>query len=138
VIYFFDTLYEWLAELMHLLVELSHQLFEVIEEGFDIAVEFIFETDVHTTQIIVFYILMAIFFYGVYKLVHKLPERIKRYRDAIHLYCLKEKFETIDYFEQLGTSVVKFWQDQDFIHKLQSISVLLLVFSGLIFWLFFL
>ena len=43
----------------HILLELAHMIFEFIEVNLDRIVEYIFDTDVHQTQVIVFYLMLA-------------------------------------------------------------------------------
>jgi hypothetical protein len=50
------------------LLELGHILFEFIEEMLDKFVEHIFHTDLHQTQVIVFYLMLSIAFGGIYYL----------------------------------------------------------------------
>jgi len=62
--YFFcDT-----AEVFHLLLTILHTLFEWTEATLDFIIEVIFDTTVHNTQIVVFYILIAAMIYGLYRL----------------------------------------------------------------------
>jgi hypothetical protein len=55
------------------LLELGHILFEFIEETLDKIVEHLFHTDLHQTQIIVFYLMLSIAFGGIYYLWCVLP-----------------------------------------------------------------
>jgi hypothetical protein len=54
-----DAIFGLLLELLHNLVELGHLLFELFEAALDHAVEHIFHTDTHETQIIVFYVMLS-------------------------------------------------------------------------------
>lgn len=76
-----DMVFEWLMELIHLitelLVELAHLLFEGLESGLDFVIEHVLETDRYTTQIVVFYIIVAILLSSTYWLCRWL---IKSYR----------------------------------------------------------
>lgn len=56
---FGDVIFGYLFELIHL-------LFEVVEMGLDNVIEHIFETDLHDTQLIVFYILLTIGAFLIY------------------------------------------------------------------------
>ena len=66
----FPDLVLWLS---HSLLVLSHILFELLEEALDIIIETLFGTGLHETQIIVFYIIMAIGLLGLYKLIRTVP-----------------------------------------------------------------
>lgn len=138
IILFYDQLWEFIAHGLHLLLELSHQLFEVVEEGLDILVEFLFDTGGHTTQIIVFYILLAIILYVAYKFLRNIPINICRCKDSFFLYWLNEKEEAIVFYEQQKAELANKWQTQPVNQKLKVIAAGLVVFSGVIVWLFFL
>ncbi|WP_174626358.1 hypothetical protein [Candidatus Methylobacter favarea] len=61
-----------------LVLELLHMSFELIELSLDILIEYIFHTDLHDTQVIVFYLMWAIAGYPLYKLyqlLRSLPHR---------------------------------------------------------------
>ncbi len=60
-------LMESLHFIWELLVELADILFESAEVTLDYIIENLFETDLHDTQVIVFYILLAVICYGVYR-----------------------------------------------------------------------
>lgn len=70
-------------EVFHLLLELLHILFEWAEEGLDFVIELVFDTSLHSTQVIVFYILASVFFFGCYRLWRGLPAFYQRQK--IHL-----------------------------------------------------
>jgi hypothetical protein len=61
VITLYDTVF-------HLLLELLHVSFELFEQTLDLIVEHTFHTDRRETQIIVFYIMLAMACCGMYKL----------------------------------------------------------------------
>jgi len=50
-----DALFDLSVKLEHILAEILHILFEVIEETLDYLTEHLFQTDLHQTQVIVFY-----------------------------------------------------------------------------------
>lgn len=82
-----DTIFEWVSELFHLilewLLELTDILFEWVESALDHVVEHFFETDLHDTQIIVFYIIMACVTFVAYRLLRLLPAFYKRLVDSL-------------------------------------------------------
>lgn len=57
-----------------LLLEVVHVLFESIESTLDTIIEFIFETGLHQTQIIVFYILLSVVLFLFYRLFLIVPD----------------------------------------------------------------
>jgi hypothetical protein len=63
-----DTILELLLEMSHLSLELIHILFELFEMALDHLVEHVFETERRQTQIIVFYLMVAIALGGAYYL----------------------------------------------------------------------
>lgn len=73
VIWMPDVLFELLFEFLHtvweLLWELLDLLFEGMETALDFLIEQLLETDLHTTQVIVFYILIAIILFLIYRLI---------------------------------------------------------------------
>jgi hypothetical protein len=73
----FDTTTSILGYLFDHLVEFGHILFESIEMVLDHVIEGIFETDLHSTQTIVFYVLLAIGIFILY-LVGRLILRVYR------------------------------------------------------------
>lgn len=46
--------------IFHFLLESTHIIFEIIESGLDKLVEYFFHTELHETQLIVFYILLVV------------------------------------------------------------------------------
>jgi hypothetical protein len=67
VLSFYDTLIDVLLWLIHTIFELIHTVFEIFEQTLDLIIEHSFHTDLHTTQVIVFYILLAIGSFIVFK-----------------------------------------------------------------------
>lgn len=63
----FDTTASILDFLFHHLLEFGHILFESIESVLDHIIEGLFETDLHSTQTIVFYVLLTIGIYILYR-----------------------------------------------------------------------
>lgn len=96
VILMFDTVFE-------LLLELIHVSFEFVEEMFDMLIEHIFHTDLHDTQIIVFYLMWAMAGYPLYRLYKLLCTVPRRYREV------KENFVTG--WSQLKIEILAYWQD---------------------------
>lgn len=56
-----------------LLTQLMHGFFELLEYSLDLLIEHVFHTDRHTTQVIVFYILIAAVGLVVYELARYVP-----------------------------------------------------------------
>ncbi len=96
VVPMFDTVFELLLELIHI-------SFEFVEQMLDILIEHIFHTDVHNTQIIVFYLMLSIAGYGLYKLYKLLRTLPRRYREF--------KENLVIALSQLNKEVLVSWQD---------------------------
>ena len=107
-------------EVFHLLLELCHVLFEWSEEALDFIIEAMFDTSSHSTQIIVFYILMSVILYGLYRTVRGLPQ-----------FYRQQKINLLDFLSDERELITNYWQDS-WLNKLK----LMIVGSGLIFLLF--
>ncbi len=102
-----------------LLLEASHALFEVLEEGFDLLVEHIFHTGTHETQIIVFYLLLSLICYGLYKL-WRLSQR---WYHALRITWSQQK-----------SNAWLYWQESSLLKKIEIVAIGLAAVSFLIFW----
>ena len=92
---FFHTLYE-------LLYELSDLLFEVVETGLDHLIEHFFETDLHETQTIVFYIMVVPLIYAGYRLLRWLFSFFRRCKEKWINTGIKYKSDGILYWQNLS------------------------------------
>lgn len=107
-------------EVFHLLLEFLHVLFEWTEVSLDFLIEFIFETSVHKTQVVVFYIIIAAIFYGLYRLWLSFPAFYSQKKQQLKAFLSDEV-----------TSILSYWHESS-INKIKlSIAV-----SGLMFLLF--
>ncbi len=95
IILMFDTVFG-------LFLELIHVSFEFVEEMLDILIEHIFHTDLHDTQVIVFYLMWAIAGYPLYRLYKLLRTMPRRYRE------FKENF--VSAWLQLKKGISAYWQ----------------------------
>jgi hypothetical protein len=84
LITFPDVLFEFAVEFTHSLLEMViesfHAIFEIVETVLDDSVEAVFHTGLHTTQILVFYIMFLIaigLIYGLVKVLLKLWHYVK-------------------------------------------------------------
>jgi len=105
VIGFPDVIFDFLIGLFDFFIEnfieAIHLLFELIEYNLDHLVEFLFHTNVHDTQTIVFYIIIGLGLSGLYVFIRTIPplfiKQWRNYRLFIHrkkssfLYCWREK-----------------------------------------------
>lgn len=95
VILMFDTAFD-------LLLELIHVSFELVEHWLDMLIEHVFHTDLHDTQIIVFYLMLSIAGFGLYKLYKQLRTLPRRYREV--------KENLVTGWSQLKNEILAYWQ----------------------------
>lgn len=107
-------------ETFHFILESLHLLFEGVEASLDFIIELIFETSLETTQISVFYIIMAGILYGLYRLWKGLPYFYSRQKAKLSAFLSDE----IEF-------VLHYWRES----VLSKIN-LLCAASGLVFLLF--
>jgi hypothetical protein len=116
-----------LLELFHFLfehfIELSHIAFEMIESGLDHLIEFLFETSLHDTQVIVFYILVAFASYWLYRLWRAVPP-----------FCRRWKNNQIAYWTRKKESFFYYWREQLLINKIKWIAIGVVSIIGYIFF----
>ncbi len=107
-------------EVFHLLLEFLHVLFEWTETSLDFMIEVMFDTSLHTTQIVVFYIITAAIFYGIYRLWRGFPDFYHQKKQQLYMFLSEER-----------TGVLVYWQES-VINKIKLLTVAI----GLIFLLF--
>lgn len=107
-------------ETFHFFLSILHMLFEWSEASLDFLIEVIFDTSLRSTQIIVFYILMAGILYGLYRIWKKLPS-----------FYRQQKINLLDFLADEKDLIKDYWQDS-WLNKLK----LTIAGSGLIFLLF--
>lgn len=81
-----------------ILFELLHGTFELVEYSLDQLVEHLFHTDRHTTQIIVFYLLLSMVFFFIYQMVRRLP-----------VWCSACRDNAVDTFYRLENKLWDYW-----------------------------
>lgn len=94
--------------------EFVHIAFEFVELGLDHLVEHLFHTEVHQTQIIVFYIMLSFAFYGLYLLWRIVPPFCRL--------CKRNLF-TAYAFKKAG--LLFFWREHSLINKIKIVSVVI-------------
>jgi len=105
LILFPDVLFGLFFQLLHLLMEFAHILFEFIESTLDHFIEHLFHTDLHETQVIVFYIIVSIALVGIYGLSRTLPRACRRFKNNVFAFFDWEKTICSDYW--LGLTVTQ-------------------------------
>lgn len=115
-----------LIELFHfileLLLELAHLMFEWAEVTLDHIIELLFDTDLHDTQIIVFYILLSIICYGIYRLCRVVPGMFLRMQS--YLIALWE-------FNKIRAYL--YWRGLPLIEQLKLVAIFAIGIIGFIF-----
>jgi hypothetical protein len=107
-----DVVMGFLFELVHLFFELLFISFEWIETLFDHIVEDVFDTELHQTQTIVFYLLVGLFVFPLYYLGRMLLRLFFRLKETL--------------FEEWAltkASAILFWQDLSLIDKIKWIVI---------------
>jgi hypothetical protein len=78
------------VETFHLLMEIVVEIYELLEFTLDEVIHHIFETSRHTTQVIVFYLMLGMFLYGLYRLARLLRAinlKVKTVISGWHAIC---------------------------------------------------
>jgi hypothetical protein len=120
-----DVVIGLLFELAHLLFELLFILFEWIESTLDKLVEHLFDTELHETQTIVFYLMMGIVVFPLYYLGRMLLRLFFKLKESLLAAWTQDK-----------TIATHYWQNLSLFDKIKLVAV----FAGLIYlasWLFF-
>lgn len=121
VLVFYDTSIDFLLGTIHAVFELFHTLFEFIEQTLDLIIEHVFHTEPHTTQVIVFYILLSGGSFIVFKAAKVFLVWYKRWLKEVMVSCNKTKEQIVFYSKNLF-----------FLKKIQRFSVVMMVLSVII------
>ena len=97
----FDLMIQTLQVLFEGLFELSHLLFEGIESVLDHIVEVLFETELHSTQTIVFYILLSIGIYLVYRVGRMVMRLFRKCQKAWNDFRAEHQLNVVGYWRGL-------------------------------------
>ncbi len=97
----FELTVEFLHLLLEWLIELGDIVFEWVELSLDTLIELLFETDLHDTQIIVFYIIMSVIGFFVYRLSLLIPGIYRRTLNKLIAFYLNRKTQLILYWRNL-------------------------------------
>ena len=96
-----DLLLELLLEVLHLLFEVLHVAFECVESVLDHAVEHMFHTGLHETQVIVFYIICTVATILLYFLIRAMPRYFRRLQAKFLALLADTKNRVLHYFSNL-------------------------------------
>ena len=113
-----DVVIGLLLELVHFFFELLFISFEWIESTLDKLVEHMFHTDLHETQIIVFYLLAGMAVYIAYRLWRVLPPLFFRLYNNVLTAWAEQKIRASIY-----------WQELSLINKIKLVAI----FAGIIY-----
>jgi hypothetical protein len=95
-------LFELLHIIWELTLEFAHILFEWAEVSLDTLIELLFETDLHDTQIIVFYIIMSAISYAAYRLLRLLPAAYRRLKHNLLTRWMLQKTRLLQWWYSLS------------------------------------
>jgi hypothetical protein len=107
-----DLVFGLVTEILHLGLEVAHLLFEFLEIALDHVIEHLFETEVHETQVIVFYIIVSMAAVSAFFIFRGLR---KFFTTAIR--------NIITAYGQTITDLKSYWQGQSLIGKFKLISI---------------
>ncbi len=102
----YDVTFDLFMGLLHLIFEVLHNLFEWVELGIEHAVEHLFHTGRHASQIVTFYILWLIAGFGFYRLWKTLPR----------LYVFFKQ-HALEAWVRRTTQLELYWQSSTLLHK---------------------
>jgi hypothetical protein len=94
-------------EVFHLFLSFFHVLFEWTETSLDTLIEIAFGTSLHTTQVVVFYIIVAGILYGLYKLWLRFPDFYKRQKEHLLEFLSDEVESTANYWQESIINKIK-------------------------------
>jgi hypothetical protein len=118
-----DTAFGLLLGLVHHILEVVlhvlHLIFEYAEYNLDHVIEHAFHTDTHTTQVIVFYILITVGLIGLYFILRVVPRNCRRAgNNLIAFWCRKK------------ASCLYYWGQQALVDRLKIIGVGVIAVAG--------
>jgi hypothetical protein len=99
--------------LIHLLIEFLHASFELFEYTLDQLIEHTFHTELHTTQVITFYLMLLIAALILYQLARLIPA-----------WYFTIKRNLFDCGRQLKEEFLSYWRSASIIDKMKWCSVL--------------
>ncbi len=114
----FGLLFELLHFLFELLLEFAHLLFEAVESVLDTLIEHLFDTGLHDTQVIVYYILLAAILYGLFRLSLRIPGICRRAKENLLISWTVYKTRTAVY-----------WQDMTLMKKIKWFAIVVTVLT---------
>ncbi len=119
----FSLLFELLHFILEIFLHISHLIFEFVELNLDHVIEHFFETDLHQTQVIVFYIIASFITYGLYRLVRTLPFLWRR--------CKKNQ---LAFWTRKKSNLEFFWRELTLFDKIKLTGAVVFVIGFYVFF----
>ncbi len=115
-----------LFELIHLIIEvilhIAHLAFEFVELNLDHVIEHFFETDLHQTQVIVFYIIATSILFILYRIARRIPDFAR--------FCKKSQ---LAFWSRKKSNLLFFWSEQSLFNKIKLVVIGILFFVVYVF-----
>lgn len=101
LIVFFDTLLEWLAEGLHILLELLHLVIEVFEHLLEELLEHLLHTNHHQSETIIFNSAVLVAMVGLYRFFQRWPALSLSWRQRALTSWQQYKGQKLDTWQRL-------------------------------------
>lgn len=105
--------------LLEIVLHFLHLGFEYLEMGLDHVIEHWLHTELHETQIIVFYVLVTIALIPLYFLGRKVPAACRQISNRLRLFLLRKR-----------SSLQYYWDGQTLLDKVRIVGVSTLLIAG--------
>lgn len=107
----YDVTFDLFLGALHLTFEIVHNLFEWFELGIEHAVEHLFHTGRHASQVVTFYILCLIAGFGFYRLWKTLPRLYQFFKQLLLEAWVRRK-----------TQLELYWLSLSMLHKVAVVA----------------
>lgn len=97
----YDVLIDFVFNILHFIFKVIHIMYEWIELGIEHAVEHLFHTSPHGSQVITFYILLLIAGLLMYWLWRAMPRLYKQFKQFMQRFWERRKTKCKDYWLSL-------------------------------------
>ncbi len=120
-----DLITELGHHLLEIFLHILHLGFEYLEMGLDHLIEHQFHTEMHETQVIVFYVLITLGLIVSYLVGRKIPAALKRISNNLLLYWSRKKL-----------SVRYFWDQKTLAEKIKILGMGITAIAGYVYFTF--
>lgn len=124
VLFFYDTFWDLFLSLLHHLFGMLHLMFEFCEHTLERLIEHLFHVDPRTAEVMVFYVMLSIGAYAVFKLIQRLP---RWYNVLVHWFAA--------FWQQEKDKTLEHWQAQPVKGKIQWGAIFMTAVLVMILWL---